>query len=537
MNEMEELQSLRRLAELEDKAAGKTIAVSKKKFSERIGENAPKNLAEAIENSAGAGVIETLGSMVSGTAGQVAGGYAGLAQGAANLAGANGMPAGERAAQVQEAMTYEPRFAAGKQIGQFLSETLGIIPRVADAVGERIAAATGSPAAGAAANTAIQAAPSLLPLGRQPIRAALTKSEIEAAKQTALAGPKTTAIQSAKDAGYVIPPAEANPAFVNRVLEGFSGQPKLQQLASSKNQGVTNSLVRNALGIAEDVPLSIDALTDVRKQAGAQYDNVRNIGNVVTDADYVTSLDAITSKYVGASKSFPKMGKNEIKDAVDAARVAQFDSAAGVDAIKVQRELADKAFRSGDMALGKAHKSIAEAIEEQIDRNLPANPEVIASFRDARRRIAQSYDAQAALKGNDIDARVLAKAFEKGRLTGEMAKAGEFGSFFKGASQTGSRNAYVPSLWETLGMGGVGTLGGLAVGSGGTSLPVIGAIAAGSARPLARSAMLSGPGQAMLVRPQTFAPSRTLQGANALAAQPAIMNMLALTASQQQNGN
>lgn len=526
MSDVEELQALRRLAELEDKAAGKVPVekVSRRKLSDSI-DGAP-----TLQNAAiGAGDVGL--SLATGLAGQVAGGLTGIGQGLKNLV-FPGMPAGERAAQVQESMTYQPRSEAGQGIAQGLDKLLGFIPRAADAAGEKVAVASGSPAVGAAVNTAIQAIPNLIPMAKAPLSSALAKQTAETAKNTALAAPKTAAIATAKEAGYVIPPAEANPTLPNRIMEGFSGQPKLQQLASSKNQPVTNSLVRNALGIADDVPLSVEALEAVRKDAGKAYDVARDAGAVVADADYASALDAIASKYTSASQSFPKMAKNEIKDAVDAARVQGFDSGAGVDAIKIQREMADKAFRSGDTALGKAHKSIADAIEAQIDRHLQATGGSLDEFRAARQRIAQTYDAQSALKGNDIDARVLAKQYEKGRLTGDLAKVGEFGSQFKGAAQTGGRNAYVPSLWETLGMGGVGTLGGLAMG-GGTSLPVIGAIAAGAARPVARSTMLSGPGQALMVRPKTFAPSRTLQAANALAAQPAIMNMLGLAASQQ----
>lgn len=494
----------------------------------------PANMAAVIEDSAGAGLIETALSLGTGIAGQVAGGYAGIGQGLKNLS-SQGMPAGERAAQVQEAMTYQPRTSAGKNAAQFLDEALGWIPRGADAIGESAAAASGSPAVGAAINTGIQAIPNLLPLAKPALSGVLAKQTAEAAKKTALAEPKNAAIRNAKEMGLVIPPAEGNPTLVNRIIEGFSGQPKLQQLASSKNVEKLDAVVRDTLGIGSDVPLSIDAFESVRKQAGRAYDVARNAGMVAADADYTKALDAVAAKYTSASQSFPKMAKNEIKDAVDSARVQNFDASAGVDAIKVQREMADKAFRTGDTALGKVHKAVADAIEAQIDRHLQANGGSLDAFRAARQRIAQTYDAQAALKENHIDARVLAKQFEKGRLTGGLAKVGQFGSKFKGAAQVGGKNAYVPSLWETIGMGGVGTLGGLALGSG-ASLPIMGAIAAGSARPLSRSAMLSRPGQAMLVGEKTYSPSKSVKALNALAAQPEIMNMLGLMASQQ-DGN
>ena len=487
------------------------------------------------------GAGENVASLATGAAGQVLGGLAGIGQGVKNLFVEGGMPAGERVEQVQGAMTYQPRTDTGKDIAQGLDSVLGILPRFAERTGEKAAELT-NPAVGAAVNTAIQAAPSILgKLAKAPVSKALAKSTAEAAKQTALAAPKAEALTAAKKAGYVIPPAEANPSLPNRVIEGFAGQPKVQQLASTKNQAVTNDLTRKALGVPDDVPLSIEALQDVRKQAGLAYEDVRNAGRVKTDGAFQSDLSNIVSKYVGAEKDFPRMAKADIKDAVDSAKVKEFDAGSGIDAIKIQRELADKAFRGGDTGLGKAHKAIADALESQIDRHLKesrlalGDTHAIEQFQAARKLIAQTYDVQKALKGNDIDARVLGKQYEKGRLTGDLATVGQFGSMFKGAAQTGGKNAYVPGLWETMGMGGMGGLAGLGIGGVGTA-PVAAAVAAGASRPLARGLITSRAYQNAAVNSPTYAPSRTLQGANALLKNPQILNALAIAASQQ-DGN
>lgn len=491
-------------------------------------------------DSMGTGLSETALSLGTGTLGQLAGGFAGIGQGLKNLVSPS-MPAGERVQQIQDAMTYQPRSEGGKAIAGALDATLGMFPRAADRAGEAVANFTGSPAIGAAVNTGIQALPmAISPALKGPVGRAAAASTAEAAKATALAVPKTDAIIAAKQAGYVIPPAEANPSLPNRIIEGFAGQSKVQQLASTKNQSVSNDLVRQGLGIPADTPLSVDAFSAVRKAAGNAYDAVRGAGQVATDKTFTDALDNIAAKYVGAEKDFPKMAKNDVKAAVDSARVAEFDASSGVDAIKIQREAADKAFRGGDTGLGIAHKAIADAIEGQIDRHLSQTGQSVADFQAARKLIAQTYDAQKALKGNDIDARVLGKAFDKGRLTGELAQVGQFGSQFKKAAQTNTGSAYVPSLWETLGMGGAGAIGGFVphlTGNPSLSLPVVGAIAAGASRPLARAAITSRMGQSALVSPQTYNPSMALQGANALVGNPAILNALAISAAQQNRGN
>ena len=487
--------------------------------------------ADVFLNSPAAGAIETGLTMGTGLAGQVAGGFAGIGQGVKNLFSDGGMPAGERVSQVQDAMTYQPRTAVGQGVQSGLNTLLGWYPKMADFVGEKASEVAG-PAAGAAVNTAIQIAPSLIPLAKGPISRLYQDQVSTAAKNTALAAPKNAALQSAKEVGLVVTPAEARSTLTNRVVEGFSGQSKLQQLASQKNIPKINELTRNALGIADDVPLSISALETVRKEAGKAYEAVRGAGVVKSDAAFLKALDDIKQKYVGAAKSFPKMAKNEIRDVVESARVKNFDASSGVDAIKIQRELTDKAFRSGDTALAKAHKAVADAIEAQLDRHLQISGGDLADFRAARTRIAQSYDAQKALKGNDIDARVLAKPFEQGRLTGDLKTVGQFGSQFKKSAQIGTGNAYVPTLWETLGLGGVGTLGGLGLGTG-ASLPVLGALVAGSSRPLTRSFATGPLGQRLMVKPQTFSPSASVGALNSLANNPKLLNAFTLAASQQ----
>jgi hypothetical protein len=93
-------------------------------------------------------------------------GLAGLAQGAKNLIpGMEGMPAADRIQQVQAAMTYEPRTTAGKATTGALTYPFRKLGEFADYAGGAVSETTGSPAAGAAVNTAIQFAPALIAKG------------------------------------------------------------------------------------------------------------------------------------------------------------------------------------------------------------------------------------------------------------------------------------------------------------------------------------------------------------------------------------
>lgn len=91
-------------------------------------------------------------------------GIAGLLQGAKNrLQGdPSNMSAADRIAQVQGALTYQPRTDAGKAIQGVVAKPAQWLAAGADKAGQAASDATGSPAIGAAVNTGVQALPALL---------------------------------------------------------------------------------------------------------------------------------------------------------------------------------------------------------------------------------------------------------------------------------------------------------------------------------------------------------------------------------------
>jgi hypothetical protein len=63
---------------------------------------------------------------------------------------------------------------------------------------------------------------------------------------------KNAAFETARDAGYVIPPEDVAPNVISKLLNGASGKIKTAQEASSRNQAVTNNLVKEEFGIPKD---------------------------------------------------------------------------------------------------------------------------------------------------------------------------------------------------------------------------------------------------------------------------------------------
>lgn len=293
-----------------------------------------------------------------------------------------------------------------------------------------------------------------------------------AAAQYAKNQPLTDTLKAGLDAGYVVPPSSVNPSFANNVKESISGKIATAQAASSKNQQVTDGLVRKALGMADDAPLSVEALSKYRADMhAAGYNPLRQLGSVPADQQFASDLAAVTQKYTGKG-TIPAIEKSDINDLVKAHQSTGFDAGDAVDAIKVLREDAKDAYRAGNSALGGAKKAIADAYEGALERALPQGSDILKNYQAARQNIAKSFTVEDALKEGTgaVDARKLAAALQKGTpLSGDLLTAARFANAFPKATQPPSLVAG-PGVHNLKAMfaGGAGatgaTLGGMMAG-------------------------------------------------------------------------
>lgn len=265
----------------------------------------------------------------------------------------------------------------------------------------------------------------------------LASKEASEAARKAVNAPKDAVLRAGQDAGYVVPPSMTESPVAARILEGISGKQKTAQLASVKNQNVTQRLASKAMGLPEDVPLNAETVKAVRMSAiESGYKPIDNIGQVATDKVYLADLDAIAANRAGVSRSFPGL-KNESLDFLENLRVPEFNAADGRKAVQVLRDEAGTAFAQGEKELGKAKIQASEVIESQIERGLEAlgkpGAELLKNFRDARVMIAKTGDVEKALaKGKGkVNAEVFAAALRKGKpLSGELKQIGEFADKF-----------------------------------------------------------------------------------------------------------
>lgn len=277
-----------------------------------------------------------------------------------------------------------------------------------------------------------------------------------------------TASEGIKE-GYVVPPNMIAPSWRSRVMESFSGKQATEQLASVRNQEVTEKLTRQALGIADDVPLTRSTLEDLRKTAGKAYAEVSSLS--------------------------PQAAAD-----LEALKQARNDSQAWFKAY-------NRSASPNDLAKAKDFRTAAQQLEQSLEQHAAAanRPELIPALRDARKEIAKTFTVERALNTNagTIDPRVYARLSEKGMpLSDGLDVAGRFASAFpkvnKSIQQIGSPAVHnlnaIMGMGLGSGAGGMAALSGMgAAGAAGTGLA--GLAAPFVVPPLARSIMFSGPVQ------------------------------------------
>lgn len=269
-------------------------------------------------------------------------------------------------------------------------------------------------------------------------------AEQNAANAATVAGSaqKTQAAQKASGAGYVIPPEDIGEGggLLTKILSGIGGKIKTAQEASQRNQGVTNDLAKNALGLQPGDTLDAAALSAIRDKAGQAYNVVKNSGTITADPAYIQALDNIGAQSASAAKAFPGAVKSDIPDLIAALKQPSFDADGAVEMTKVLRKGADKAFSTGDTDLGSAMRKASDALEGMMERHLQAagNPDALQAFQDARQLIAKTYSVQKGLNGTtgDVAAGALAKQLANGKpLSGDLRTIAEASQGFPKATQ------------------------------------------------------------------------------------------------------
>ena len=296
---------------------------------------------------------------------------------------------------------------------------------------------------------------------------------------------KFDAAQAAAKEGYVIPPADLEPGVVSEALSGLSGKIKTAQVASQRNQQVTNALARKELGIVDDIPVTTELLDSVRAEAGKAYGAISKLGKL--DASGVALPKDVA---VGKSSNALLAGS---RNEVDASEVIRAWKQANHDATGYYRAYARDA-NPETLAKAKAAANSAKSIDDFLVSALDklGQKDLVKNLKDARVQIAKTYTVEKALnpQTGDVSAQVLAKDLAKGKaLSGGLLTAAKAAQGFPKATQALKEAPKALSPLDYAVAFGTGTA---------TGNPLAAATLA--ARPLARNALLS-----------SFAQSRALQ--------------------------
>jgi hypothetical protein len=428
MGDREELQELRRLAELEAKAGGGATATTTPDpgIGNVMMNAVPKGVANLVNTPV------TLWNLAKQAAGAIHPQIKDYMQQTPNYP----MQAAESIGLVDPAKNPQ---TAGQRIadaavqggvgalagpGGFLKNAA--TGMAAGGVGQTTTEVTGSPLAGMAAGA-------LTPFALRGYSKAPQLNAV--ADQTAQAGRK---------AGYVVPPSQINPTFFNEKLESMSGKAAIAQEANLRNQGISDALANRYLGVPDKTALTRGSLKGMRDKAGEVYEEVSKL------------------RPTEQSQWFPRYHETDL---VEQMKQAKADAGA-----------ANKAYFQGttyDPSLrdkAKALEATAHSIEGDLTQLAKDNgkEELIKQLANARTKIAKTHTVENALNVGDagISAPVIGRMLDKGdKLGSELELIGKYQQAFPQFMREG---AGVPSpgvsgtdaaMAAGLGMGGYGAAG------------------------------------------------------------------------------
>jgi len=213
-------------------------------------------------------------------------------------------------------------------------------------------------------------------------------------------------LKEAQSAGYTVPRSLYNPSFTSNRLESLAGKAATKQQSAAMNQDITNSLAKKALGVADDTPLSITTLENIRKTASKPYQEI------------------------AAMSPQAKIDLEDLKQ-------ARNDAQGWFNAY-------NRSASPADLTKAKEFRGIADGLEKSLETHaLQANrPDLLPSLANSRKQIAMTYTVQRALNDatGDVSAPVIGRLFEKGKpLSGGLETIGKFRSAFPQVSQAGAK--------------------------------------------------------------------------------------------------
>lgn len=384
------------------------------------------------------GMLEAGANLVSGGAASALGGLAGLV--GTMLPGPEGQGA-DIVRRVQEAGTYQPRTEAGKAAVEAVSAPMELGSQALGAAGGYVGKQLGNEAAGQAIGEATLPVAATLMGARAPLKSIATTpytgvgispsaglvnaraageraygplAEEQAAAASAADWQNSARIDTAKAIKDLPHPISVNPAYTNptktnRIVSSLTGQEAIDTAIVSANKNQWGKNAKADMGIHPEVPLtSVAPFKAVRAKAAAPYKEVSKLGELTPDE---TVLSAIKNIEIPDLISDPK-ASTVVQGVVNRALDKVSSGMTGAQVLEQIKQLRADADNTSsvrakggkvdpsDISKAEAQLTVANALEDLIELNLPIGSKLLADLKKARYEIKKSYDYQ---KATDLD--------------------------------------------------------------------------------------------------------------------------------------
>jgi hypothetical protein len=466
MDPREELSALRRMAELEAKAAGGSyranVAAEPRTRLERTnlmpssdvpmtisydkqgrplfdGETALTNVPVDARQGANKslfrrandeilGAFEVPSTILTGAVSAVAGPVAGVLETikSGKYGTAEGVEIGQkRAKEVMKSMTYQPQTAEGRRNLEALSEVLG-----SEAL-RPLQGAIGLPASSIPVQSirpALQYGKNIIgeeaALAAQPITKALeARAAGKATQRTAESFERAPQIDAAKDAarlGILLDPAISNPTMGNKLREFGVDPVEIHNKFSQQNKTKWVSIAKKEMGLPETVSLtSSKPFEQARAQAAKPYENIRSIQKFEPNPEVISKIEGLYDTGLIGGKTSENAINSLIADAVEKINSGMTGQKV-LDSLSDLRKKATKTYNSNAATpemidVADVRMGIANALEDLIEANV-RKPEELTAFRKARQEMARSYTYEAAtdISTGLVDPQKLKRMLDKG---------------------------------------------------------------------------------------------------------------------------
>jgi hypothetical protein len=284
---------------------------------------------------------------------------------------------------------------------------------------------------------------------------------------------KPQPIVLAESNGYTLLPSTALEgkrvgSMTKRVAEVAGGKARTGAKISLKNQEVTNNLVKQELGLPKEASLSPGLLKQAKQPWKAVRQQIENTKVAVRpDEAFVKNLKEILAEIKDEFTGQP-INKAVAKNIEALMSPKNVSTKAVLKKIESLRREAKVNFRAtgknanAQRQLAYAQKQAATALEDLLERRLgPEAPDLVAKYRDSRVALAKIRTAEDALRGTDIDAKVIWKERENGgMLTGRLETIADVYEHFPNVMRTSADLGKVAELGTLDVLLGVTTLGG-----------------------------------------------------------------------------